>query len=334
MKKLAVLLLFILLTGSFSVSLHAEEGESVLGKRYTEGFLSGALDPLWNSFSPALQQVFGSFAGFKEFYTQIVITWEAESELVQEEEMVYDNWLVYQGVRYFPRAQVHVVFEWAYNADGLIVGLQVFELPQEAPTKFVDYQTKTDLRLPFDQEWYVFWGGRTLAQNYHAANVSQRFAYDFVVLEGGRTYRNDGVQNQDYYAFGLPILAPGAGIVLEVCDDIPDNNPGTMNPDQPLGNYVIIDHQNGEYSFLAHFQQGSVIVSQGDYVSQGDLLGLCGNSGNSSEAHLHYHLQNTPLFLEGEGLPAQFMFYSVDGTFLQRGEPVQGNLVQHMGRVN
>jgi murein DD-endopeptidase MepM/ murein hydrolase activator NlpD len=100
-----------------------------------------------------------------------------------------------------------------------------------------------------------------------------------------------------------------------------------MNPDQPLGNYVVIDHQNGEYSFLAHLKQGSVAVQVGVRVEPGDLLGLCGNSGNSSEPHLHYHLQNAPGFPGGQGLPAQFQSYTADGVMVERGEPVRGQVV-------
>jgi murein DD-endopeptidase MepM/ murein hydrolase activator NlpD len=69
-----------------------------------------------------------------------------------------------------------------------------------------------------------------------------------------------------------------------------------LNKKQPKGNYVIIDHGNGEYSFLAHLKKGSMVVAVGDSLKSGQFIGLCGNSGNSSEPHLHYHLQNKPIF--------------------------------------
>ncbi len=125
-----------------------------------------------------------------------------------------------------------------------------------------------------------------------------------------------------------PIRAPGSGTVVAAVDGVDDNQPVTMNPSQPLGNHVIVDHGNGEYSFLAHFKKGSVKVETGSRVGSGDLLGLCGNSGNSSEPHLHYHLQTTADFGQGEGLPVQFRSFLADGEAVSRGEPVRGQTVE------
>ena len=92
---------------------------------------------------------------------------------------------------------------------------------------------------------------------------------------------------------------------------------------------VVIDHQNGEYSVLSHFRQGSVVVAVGDTVVAGQLLGKCGNSGHSSEPHLHYHLQDGPDRHKGNGLPAHFRSYIADGEVLPIGEPVIGQTVAH-----
>jgi len=62
-------------------------------------------------------------------------------------------------------------------------------------------------------------------------------------------------------------------------------------------------------------------------VKQGQIIGRCGNSGNTSEPHLHYHLQNSPKFGQSEGLPAQFVNYVADGERVERGEPVQGQRI-------
>lgn len=63
-------------------------------------------------------------------------------------------------------------------------------------------------------------------------------------------------------------------------------------------------------------------------MKAGQTLGLCGNSGNSSEPHLHYHLQNTGIFFDGDGLPAQFLNYVADGKAVERGEPRKGQQVR------
>lgn len=117
--------------------------------------------------------------------------------------------------------------------------------------------------------------------------------------------------------------------MAEATDGLSDNKPGVMDRDHPTGNHVILDHGNGEFSFLAHLKQGSVAVKVGDRVKPGDKLGLCGNSGNTSEPHLHYHLQTTAKFGAGEGLPAQFLNYIADGKEVARGEPVQGQTIRN-----
>jgi len=90
----------------------------------------------------------------------------------------------------------------------------------------------------------------------------------------------------------------------------------------------MIDHLNGEYSMLAHFKKGTIIVSVGDIVIKGQEVGKAGNSGNSTGPHLHYHIQNTPEYLDGIGLPAQFLNYYADDVLIERGEPVKRQFVR------
>lgn len=113
-------------------------------------------------------------------------------------------------------------------------------------------------------------------------------------------------------------LPPGEGVVVDAKDGVYDNIPGLRNTRDIPGNYVIIDHLNGEFSILAHFKNGSVLVKEGDKVGAGDLIGQCGNSGHSNLPHLHYHLQNTSRWLDGEGLPAQFRNFYANGKFVER----------------
>jgi hypothetical protein len=199
-----------------------------------------------------------------------------------------------------------------------------------AASEFLGYQTKTRLRLPFEDEWYVYWGGRSVAQNRHAVARDQRFAYDFLILKEGRSFVETGDTNEDYYCFGLPVVAPGAGVVVGVAGDLKENLPGIMSPQQPLGNHVILDHENGEFSFLAHLKKDSVRVTLGQQVAAGTLLGACGNSGNSSEPHLHFHLQTTSILFHGEGLPAFFRGYSAGGKIIARGEPMARQRIRHV----
>jgi hypothetical protein len=79
-----------------------------------------------------------------------------------------------------------------------------------------------------------------------------------------------------------------------------------MNPERAAGTHVVIDHGNGEFSLLAHLKPGTLKVKVGQSVKAGALLGLCGNSGNSSEAHLHLHVTRAPLPLSADNVPYEF----------------------------
>jgi murein DD-endopeptidase MepM/ murein hydrolase activator NlpD len=147
----------------------------------------------------------------------------------------------------------------------------------------------------------------------------------------GKTHRQDTRRNEDYYAFGRELLAPADGIVTEVIDGVRDNAPGSMNPLSALGNAVFIQHTEHEVSVLAHLKQGSTKVKAGDKVTRGRVIGLCGNSGNSSEPHLHYHLQNLPVIQDATGVKCYFDALGLerDGLkkALQNYSPVKGDII-------
>ncbi len=198
----------------------------------------------------------------------------------------------------------------------------------EAPSNYLDYQTIADLELPFNDDWFVFWGGRTIEENYHASLGDQRFAIDVVQTQNGSSFIGDGKQNEDYYCYGDTLYAPESGQVVEMENSVAENIPGETNTNQLFGNYVIIDHGNEEFSVLAHFIKSSIIVNTADLVAKGQVIGLCGNSGNSTEPHLHYHLQNKPSIGLGEGLPAQFQNYYANGVFISVGEPLKNQTIR------
>lgn len=158
----------------------------------------------------------------------------------------------------------------------------------------------------------------------------QRFAYDFLILRGGLSHAASGAANEDYFCFGEAILAPAGGVVTVAIDGVPDNRPDVLNDDAPAGNHIVIDHGNGEYSLLAHLRRGSVVVAKGGTVVGGERLGACGNSGRSSEPHLHYHLQTGQTFGQDVGLPAQFEDWFSARQYRARGEPVRGELVHRI----
>jgi hypothetical protein len=166
---------------------------------------------------------------------------------------------------------------------------------------------ETKLSLPFKGKWLVFWGGDTKELNLHHDAPGQRFAFDFLGIdEQGKTRKSEAQVNEDYFAFGREVLAPADGNVTDVINGVRDNVPGSMNPSSALGNAVFIQHRENEVSVLAHLKLDSIKVKVGDKVKKGQIIGLCGNSGNSSEPHLHYHLQNTPVIQDGTGIKCYF----------------------------
>ncbi|MFO1462438.1 MAG: M23 family metallopeptidase [bacterium] len=140
--------------------------------------------------------------------------------------------------------------------------------------------------------------------------VPERFAVDWIQLgEDGKSYAGAADRNASYHAYGKPILSVAPGTVVKVKDGIPENVPNAKQMAVPIdletigGNYVIVDIGGGLFAFYAHLQPGTIKVKVGDAVAAGQTLGLLGNSGNSSEPHLHFHLIDRPDPLRGQGQP-------------------------------
>lgn len=237
----------------------------------------------------------------------------------------------YYYVRYsrFGRVEQPVKTEFSFDGNGRIYEFSVAALPKQAPMKFLNYRTKTRLRLPFSGLWYVAAGGRNINTNHHAVSADQRFAFDFLIKKEGFTFHDDGRRNEDYFCYDNEIVSPGSGIIIEVVNNIHENRPGEFSNAHAAGNYIIINHENGEYSILAHLRKGSIAVQPGDKVEAGQFLGRCGNSGHAIQAHLHYHLQNGPVLFKGEGLPVQFESYNADGKDIEQGEPLWDQYVEN-----
>jgi murein DD-endopeptidase MepM/ murein hydrolase activator NlpD len=215
------------------------------------------------------------------------------------------------------------------DEQGKIAGLWFLLPTPEIP---VPERNTVALRLPFSGVWRVFWGGDTAEQNQHHDVPNQRHAFDFIAVDGeGSDHRGNGETNEDFYAFSKEILSPADGVVTDVINGVRDNTPGSMNPYSALGNAVIIRHGEHEFSVLAHLKLDSIPIKVGQEVAAGQTIGLCGNSGNSSQPHLHYHLQNTPIIQDGTGIKCFFEGVSVrkEGKqeTKQRYSPVRDDVV-------
>ncbi|MEW7290631.1 peptidoglycan DD-metalloendopeptidase family protein [Aquimarina sp. 2304DJ70-9] len=191
-------------------------------------------------------------------------------------------------------------------------------------------RSKSDLILPFNGVWYVFWGGKKTSDNYHNAYPSMKGAFDFWVMgSNGKSHRPGATKNEDFYAFGREIIAPVDGKILYAHDKVPDNKWPAMNANAGTGNVVLLETKNKEYIVLGHLMQNSVTVTEGQQVKQGDVLGLCGNSGKSTEPHLHFQMQNIPDFAAPKGAWVYFKNIKVNGTTKKDYIPVRGDKIRN-----
>jgi hypothetical protein len=194
----------------------------------------------------------------------------------------------------------------------------------------MDYKTKISLILPFKGELLVSNGGRNPETNSHirpaeSGPQNQLYAYDF------RT-ENTGKEKtlEDYPVFNKEIIAPADGIIIQVVNGAIDVLPGERDRSVGVGNAIVIDHQNGEYSLICHFKYNSIKVKVGNTIKQGDILGLCGNTGNTTQPHIHFNLQDGPKMHSSNALPAQFAKIKVNGAEQLHYEPIRGDFVSNL----
>ena len=248
---------------------------------FLDTLLNGSKDDIYSQMSPALKEAVSleEFKSSADSFLQGVTTLDqvVDVEMNNLTERVWKDATGTKGIR-------------AYFSETQIEGLSIHALEphEDTDNKF----TQTEFQFPMKGEWFVFWGGNDVLSNYHYEHETQRYALDIIRTKDSFSYQDDPTKNENYYAFGEPLYAAADGTVVEIKNDLPDNTPGVMNAEEPAGNFVVIDHGNNEYSITAHLKEGSVAVKKGDKVKRGDLIGELGNSGNSSEAHLHFQVSD------------------------------------------
>lgn len=174
------------------------------------------------------------------------------------------------------------------------------------------YRSQIAYGLPFEGEWVVVNGGTDRRSSHSWGIPTQRYAYDFLIIDDeGKTYQGDATRVESYYCYGKKILAPADGEVVAVSAHQRDSRTfgdGTVDPTTKdiLGNYIIIDHGESEFSFIGHLKPGSIAVVGGQEVHRGEVIGRCGNSGNTSEPHVHLHVQDGKSVFASAGLPVAF----------------------------
>ncbi|MDX1959948.1 MAG: urea transporter [Leptospiraceae bacterium] len=176
----------------------------------------------------------------------------------------------------------------------------LIDFPPGTPETNLDYyKTRKErfglhgqyIRLPFSGKWIV-------SQGYDGEFTHKdkwKESLDFMALDQNNKNRKNLTEAvEDFYTYGLPVLAPASGKVIRVISHVEDNPLYQVETHDNWGNLVLIEHNVFLYSQVSHLQKNSILVKEGDYVTVGTKLGLAGNSGRSPLPHIHLHFQATP----------------------------------------
>ncbi|HEY9493726.1 MAG TPA: M23 family metallopeptidase [Intrasporangium sp.] len=201
---------------------------------------------------------------------------------------------------------------------------------QEAPSR-TGMSTPVELDFPFRGRWLVQNSPDRRVPSHGTHLFGTTYAIDFVPVDergrsAPRTWRSlVSVESPEtFVGFGRPVLAPVAGTVVAVHDGESDHEarrsqPALLayalsqagrvrrGPTAIAGNHVVIAlAQTGPFVLLAHLRRGSVSVRPGDPIRPGDVVGTCGNSGNSTEPHVHVQVTDSTDWGTTRGLPIVF----------------------------
>ncbi len=172
--------------------------------------------------------------------------------------------------------------------------------------------------------YYIAHGGGNAIINHHAPAEYSRYAIDILKINkfGFRAKGFYPKDIQKYLIFNEMVYSPIEGVVMKVVDEHPDMVPPKLDQEHPAGNYVTIKHADSNaFVFLVHLRERSMLVSEGDVITTGQPIGRVGNSGLTTEPHLHIHCEEDEIGefnISGKGIPLLF-----DGRFLKRNDLVK-----------
>ena len=180
------------------------------------------------------------------------------------------------------------------------------------------------MHLPLKGEVMVGWGGDYISTNYHAYVPPQRWAYDLM-----KQPAFTGSEHlEDYGCYGVTVIAPSAGTIVYAKDGELDNTPGRFpeSTESLMGNSIGLRLAEAPdvVVFIAHLKKGSVRVRKGQKVRAGQPIGRCGNSGNTTEPHVHIHAERDPAIDYPDtfgqvGVPVPMTFFLEGGVRMPMG---------------
>jgi murein DD-endopeptidase MepM/ murein hydrolase activator NlpD len=148
----------------------------------------------------------------------------------------------------------------------------------------------------------------------------ERFAIDWVrVGTNGKLWEGPRDELSSYPYYGAKIRSVAGGRVVATRDTMEEQTPGTspsgLALDEFAGTFVLVKLGDGRYALYAHLQKGDegVLVERGDRVSEGQVIGKLGNTGNTDAPHLHFHIMDGPSYLLSNGLPFEIDSFRTAG---------------------
>ncbi len=211
-------------------------------------------------------------------------------------------------------------------------------------------------RLPLHGQWHAVVTPARRVPSHGTHALAQTFAFDFVAVDDRMQTSSDGYSLRRlrlrrpgaFYAFGQPVVAPCSAEVVAVCDDARDHRSrdsvaglalwmleqlvrSFAGAQRLFGNHVILRLDDGTYLLFAHLRRRSARVAVGNRVTAGQVVAECGNSGNSTEPHLHCQAMDGPDPYSARGIPLEFVAYDVwDGGWkrVAAGVPNRGQRIR------
>jgi len=297
------------------------------GRANVELLRAGDLVRAWNtSLSGIRNQQFTSLQALQKF-AGALRSYGTEFKVISEGLSEKNGVFVYTRVAGVSNWARGFVVEVTMDAKGRLLNATCAFPSKEAPTAYGAYRSLVRLRLPLEDTWHVLWGGRSYDDNRHASVSDMRFALDLLQRENGSSARGSGARNEDFLAWNQWVVAPADGVVAVAEDGVADNTPNRAVGGNLYGNLLVIDHGTEEFTLFGHLRKGSLLVKPGERVVKGQRIARVGNSGMSTEPHLHFQLMDTADWHTAHGLPLQLTDFVRNGTLVDRGEPRRGDVI-------
>ena len=238
-----------------------------------------------NAFTYMLCQWFFVITTYFCLQSAIIQIQFTQNELFEWKIYIFLASVIHLIISFIPPINIPKSWVFFYLLISLFVSLELMRYNWPYST-----DAAIELMNPLTTKAFVFQGGRSSVYNHHYKVNGQSYAVDLV--PNSSMAQTQMTTLDDFPCFDSNVLAPIDGEVHKVRDGIRDNSVGTTNIRTPEGNFVILKTKNNQYAVLAHFKRESIIVSKGEKLKKGDLIGKCGNSGSSTAPHIHLQIQN------------------------------------------